>query len=43
MPAILLLLFPLGLATVDEDEDWEVAFLVSFPSGKQVIITTEVL
>lgn len=33
MPVILLLLFPLGLAS--EDEDGEVAFLASFPSEKK--------
>lgn len=37
MPAMLLLLFPLGLA--NEDEDGEVAFLASFPSDKKELLS----
>lgn len=33
MPVMLLLRLPLGLAS--DDEDGEVAFLASFPSGKK--------
>lgn len=41
MPAMLLLLFTLGLAEEDEEEEEESLFLASFPSGRHVNKTVD--